>query len=199
MLIYFVRHGQTDWNKALRWQGRSDVELNQTGRKQAKAVQLYFVEHAIKPSAVLSSPMRRALETARGIASAFELEVVPEQAFREINLGEFEGKTTDELLAEYALLFENWLANHHLVASPGGENIEQAIARMQKTLNKHIEKFGDKLVIVAHQAIMMAMKAALSGDHSLKTLASYKQANYEIDAWDVERAHIAERIDIRVS
>lgn len=197
MLIYFVRHGQTDWNKAQRWQGRSDVELNQTGRLQAKAVQAFFVEHNIKPSAVLSSPMRRALETAHGIASAFEQDVLSEQAFREINLGDFEGKTTDELIAEYGERFKDWLANHHLTASPGGENIEQAITRIKDTLNTHIQQFGDQLVIVAHQAIMIAMKAALSGDHTLKTLASYKQANYEIDVWDVDQAQTIDRIDIR--
>lgn len=198
MLIYFVRHGQTDWNKAQRWQGRSDVELNQTGRKQAHAVQAYFVEHNITPSAVLSSPMRRALATAQGIAEAVEQEVLPEQAFREINLGDFEGKTTDELIARYGKCFEDWLANHHLVASPGGENIEQAITRIKDTLNAHIQQFGDQLVIVAHQAIMIAMKAALSGDLALTTLASYKQANHEIDVWDVDRAKIIKRIDIRV-
>lgn len=199
MLIYFVRHGQTDWNKALRWQGRSDIELNQTGRAQAKAVQAYFIEHNIRPSVVISSPMKRALETAHGIAEAFDQPIKREPAFCEIDLGDFEGKTTDELKAEYGDVFDHWLANHHLQASPGGENIEQAIERMQKALQAHIHQFGDKLVIVAHQAILMAMKAALSGDRSLEILATYKQANFEIDVWDVDRSKIFKRVDIRSS
>lgn len=197
MLIYFVRHGQTDWNKELRWQGRSDIELNKTGRAQAKAVQAHFLAQSIRPSAVVSSPMKRALETARSIANAFKQDVVQEQAFSEIDLGEFEGKISDELKAEYGEHYDCWRANHHLQAPPGGENLEQAIGRMQAPLNAHIQHYGDQLVIVAHQAILMAMKAALSGDRSLEGLSSYKQANFEIDAWDVEHAQIAKRIEIR--
>ncbi len=200
MIIYFVRHGQTDWNKALRWQGGgSDVELNSTGHEQAGTVRDWFVEQGIQPAAVLSSPMKRAQATAACIASAFDLTVEPEPAFRELALGDYEGKLTEELRAQYGEQFDLWLNAYHLIAPPAGESLEQAIDRMRPALMAHIRQYGDQTIIVAHQAILMAMKAALSGDLEPQTLASYKQANHEIDVWDVEQARISKRIDIKHS
>lgn len=197
MLIYFVRHGQTDWNKGLRWQGaEADNQLNETGRAQAKAVRDWFVEHAVKPSAIISSPLQRAVATAECLAMAYDLKVQCEPLFKEVGLGEFEGKTTMELKALYGDRFDQWLHSYHLLAPPGGENLEQAIGRMGDVLLAHIQEHGDQTVIVAHQAILMAMKAALSGDLSKATLAGYKQANNEIDLWDFGRAEIRQRINI---
>ncbi len=198
MFIYFVRHGQTDWNKALRWQGgSSDIELNATGREQGQAVKDWFLDMGIKPVAILSSPMKRAMATAECLASAYAQKIIVEPAFREVALGDFEGKLTEELQAQYGEQFDAWLQAYHLIASPGGESLEQAIKRMQPALLARIGQYGDQMVVVAHQAILMGMKAALSGDLSPQTLATYKQANHEIDVWDVEHAHISQRIDIR--
>ncbi len=198
MFIYFVRHGQTDWNKALRWQGgSSDIELNATGREQGQAVKDWFLDMGIKPVVILSSPMKRAMATAECLASAYAQKIIVEPAFREVALGDFEGKLTEELQAQYGEQFEAWLQAYHLIASPGGESLEQAIKRMQPALLAHIRQYGDQMVVVAHQAILMGMKAALSGDLGPQTLATYKQANHEIDVWDVEHAHISQRIDIR--
>lgn len=200
MIIYFVRHGQTDWNKALRWQGGgSDVELNATGQGQARAVRDWFVELGIQPAAVLSSPMKRARATAECIASAFQLAVEPEPAFREVALGEYEGMLTEELQAQYGEQFDLWLKAYHLIAPPGGESLEQAIDRMRPALFTRLEQYGDQTIIVAHQAILMGMKGALSGNISPQMLASYKQANHEIDVWDVDQACISRRIDINKS
>lgn len=197
MLIYFVRHGQTDWNKALRWQGgEADNELNATGQEQARAVRAWFVDQAVTPAVVISSPLKRALATAECLASAFEQQVIPEPAFKEVGLGEFEGKTTVELQTMYGDRFTQWMEACHLIAPPGGENLEQAIERIQSTLMMHIRAHGERMVIVAHQAILMAMKAALSGDLSKRALATYKQANHEIDIWDYDQAGIVRRINI---
>ena len=197
MIIYFVRHGQTDWNKALRWQADSDIELNAAGREQAAAIRQWFQDQAQHPSAIVSSPRKRALATARGIASACGQEVSFDPEFRELSLGEFEGKTTAALEQEYGQVFANGLGAFHRIAAPGGENLDQGIERMYPALRACITEYGDRLVIVAHQGILMAMKAALSGDQQTSALAAYKQANYEIDVWDVDRACIQQRIDIR--
>ncbi|MEE9448304.1 MAG: histidine phosphatase family protein [Arenicellales bacterium] len=196
MLIYFVRHGQTDWNIAFKWQGRSDIALNLTGQAQAQAIQSFFVQQDLVPSAVISSPLQRAMATAEVIAKPFNIKVVAEPAFLELKLGAFEGKSSDELKAQHGDTFEDWLAAYHTVASPEGEDIKMGIARMHQTLLNTIEQHGDRLVIVAHQAILMAMKSALSGDQSIEMLQQYKQANFEVDTWDVEQACIFERINI---
>jgi broad specificity phosphatase PhoE len=197
MLIYFVRHGQTDWNKALRWQGgNADIQLNATGREQARAVRDWFLTEGIMPGAILSSPMLRARTTAECIAAELELKVILEPTFREVGLGEFEGKTTDELQRLYGDKFSHWLAACHVEAAPGGESLEQAVGRMKPALMSHIGKVEGPLIIVAHQAILMGMKAALSGVFSPEMLSSYKQANYEIDVWDRALASLIQRIDI---
>ena len=199
MIIYFVRHGQTDWNKAFRWQADSDIALNATGREQAAAVGQWFLDQDVQPSAVVSSPRQRARVTAEHIASACGQEVLIEPAFRELSLGDFEGRTTPELEQEYGQVFADWLSAYHRIAAPGGENLEQGIDRMYPALRAYIAEYGDRLTIVAHQAILMAMKAALSGDQEPSALAAFKQANYEIDVWDVEGACIQRRVDIRGS
>lgn len=198
MLIYFVRHGQTDWNKALRWQGgEADNELNSAGQAQARAVRDWFVGQGLTPARVVSSPLKRAMATAECLAGAFAINVQHEIAFKEVGLGQFEGKTTTELQLEYGDQFDQWLAAYHLIAPPGGESLEQAVERLQASLMAHIRAVGDSLVIVAHQAILMAMKAALSGDMRIDTLASYKQANNEIDIWDYEQAQILQRVKLQ--
>ncbi len=197
MYLSFIRHGQTDWNKQLRWQSRSDIPLNETGEAQAVKISRFLKNSNHRPRAVVSSPMQRAMSTARCIAKVSGIEVIAEPAFLELELGEFEGKTTAALQLEYGDVFENWLKSYHAKAPPGGESIDQAILRMRPTLLSRMQEFGDGLVIVAHQAILIAMKAALSGDTAIDTLATYKQANDEIDIWDINRAKISQRIDIR--
>lgn len=195
--LYFVRHGQTNWNKALRWQGSSDNPLNQLGLEQADAVAAYFVEQAVPAQAVISSPLKRAMSTAGTITEALGLELVVEPEFRELDLGDFEGKTTDELKAEYGKQFDHWLSRYHVDATPGGESLAQGRVRVSTPLKQYMRQFDASIIIVAHQAILCAMKASQSGKMDLQTLASYKQANYEIDVWDVERAALRERVDIR--
>ncbi len=195
--LYFVRHGQTDWNKVFRWQGASDNPLNQLGLEQADAVAAYFVEQAVPAQAVISSPLKRARTTAGAITDALGLKLLVEPEFRELNLGDYEGKTTDELKAEYGEQFEYWLSRYHVDATPGGESLAQGQVRVSVPLKLYMQQFNAPIIIVAHQAILCAMKASLSGKMDLQTLGSYKQANYEIDVWDVEKANIRARIDIR--
>ena len=66
MLLYLVRHGETDWNRSRRIQGRTDIELNDTGREQALATSRLLARR--EWNAVISSPLSRALETASIIA-----------------------------------------------------------------------------------------------------------------------------------
>ncbi len=195
--LYFVRHGQTDWNKAFRWQGSSDNPLNQTGLEQADAIADYFVAQGVQVDAVISSPLKRAMTTGGVIAGALGLELMVEPQFHELSLGDFEGKTTDELKAEYAEVFDQWLGRYHLDPAPGGESLEQGMQRMAPALKLYMRRFNQPIIIVAHQAILSAMKAVLSSKMDVATLAGYKQANYEVDVWDVENACLQTRIDIR--
>jgi len=194
--IYFVRHGQTDWNKALRWQGSSDNPLNQVGREQAERIAAYFAGQDIEIEAIYSSPLLRARTTGDTICKTLRLNLIVEPVFHELSLGDYEGKTTDELKAEYGELFDDWLKRYHLDAAPGGENLSQGILRVSSVLQSLLQQFDKAIIIVGHQAILSAMKAALSGETDIQTLAAYKQANDEVDIWDVASASLRERVKL---
>ncbi|MCQ2597140.1 MAG: histidine phosphatase family protein [Treponema sp.] len=94
MKLYLLRHGETDWNKEWRLQGLSDISLNENGIAQAKeAAQKYAHLHF---DYVFSSPLQRALNTARILAEPHGLEVQTDERLCEICLGDLEGKTVEE-------------------------------------------------------------------------------------------------------
>ena len=98
--LYLVRHGETDWNRARRIQGTTDIELNEIGREQARATGRLLGRR--RWDGVVTSPLSRAAETARIIAEELGL---PEprtlDALVERNYGEAEGLTGDELLTRF--------------------------------------------------------------------------------------------------
>ena len=97
--FYFIRHGQTDWNLEGRMQGRTDIPLNETEREQARAAILYSKNLNI--DLIVSSPLKRAFETAEIIGQALNLKVETHQDLQERHFGSNEGRLTSEIKAEY--------------------------------------------------------------------------------------------------
>jgi probable phosphoglycerate mutase len=97
--LLFIRHGQTDWNVAGRWQGHTDIPLNATGIAQAEAVARRLANWPI--DAIYSSDLQRAAVTAEKIAQSLNLQPIFDPQWREWSLGEFEGFTTAELREQY--------------------------------------------------------------------------------------------------
>ena len=91
-MIYFVRHGQTEWNKIGRMQGRIDIELNSEGKEQANIVKEKL--KGVKFDKVFSSPLKRAKETAQIICNQ---EIIFDDRLKERFNGELEGKTKNEI------------------------------------------------------------------------------------------------------
>lgn len=195
MQIYFTRHGQTDWNKAGRWQSRTDIPLNEIGEAQASALRQWVLSEQVKPKWVVTSPLSRAQKTA-SIAFASLGEHRIESRFIELNQGDYEGRYQTELRQEVGEEnYQSWLGSYHQQAAPNGENVFQGVERVQPALKEWIEHSqGQDLVIVAHQGILMAMKAALSGLTDVVSLKSYKQANNEIDVWSVADRVLSRRV-----
>ncbi len=106
--IILVRHGETDWNRVKRVQGgSSNTPLNDIGREQAKGLAAMLAKEKI--CAVYSSPLERALVTAKGIAGVHGLEVITEPSLREIEAGELEGVLSSELGRRFSE-FLSWTA-----------------------------------------------------------------------------------------
>jgi broad specificity phosphatase PhoE len=93
--ILLARHGETDWNRQLRFQGHADEPLNETGRAQARELASRLRHEPI--AAVYSSDLRRASETAEIVAAIMELPIVLDRRLREIHVGSWQGRTRGEL------------------------------------------------------------------------------------------------------
>jgi broad specificity phosphatase PhoE len=93
--ILVARHGETEWNRERRWQGRSDLSLNERGRAQAKALAEKL--EAVPLRAVYASDLRRAYETALVVAEAKGLAVMPMPELREVDVGSWTGLSYDEV------------------------------------------------------------------------------------------------------
>lgn len=92
------RHGQTDWNLAQRFQGQTDIPLNDAGLAQAQAAAPYLA--ALHPDAIVSSPLQRALTTADALAQIVDLAVTSDERLEEINVGSWAGLTVPEVYAD---------------------------------------------------------------------------------------------------
>lgn len=134
--LYVVRHGRTEWNATNRFQGQADVPLDEVGRAQAAA--MASVLGMTGPSAIWSSDLSRARETAQAVSEIADVPVQVEPAFREIFTGDWEGLTGDEVAARWPGDWERWHAGEDIVRAGGAETREQVGKR-----------FGDALVGVA--------------------------------------------------
>jgi broad specificity phosphatase PhoE len=102
--IVLVRHGETDWNRERRYQGHADTPLNEDGRNQAKELANLLAAEPV--TALYTSPLRRATETAEIIAAKLGVEPRALEALREIDVGAWEGLTIDQVRGRYPERFD---------------------------------------------------------------------------------------------
>jgi broad specificity phosphatase PhoE len=133
--ILLVRHGETDWNRIHRFQGRSDLPLNQKGKDQACALALALRHESL--AAIYSSPLVRALETARQIRVFHPaVPLFEEEGLVEMDLGEFEGMETHRWVVQYPNFRSAWEETPSAVRMPGGETLQEVQARAVVTLER---------------------------------------------------------------
>jgi len=101
-ILYLVRHGETDWNATGRWQGHTDVPLNERGMQQARLLAQRLLREGIHFDAIYSSDLTRAYQTAWEIGSLLKVAVQLWPPLREIDMGEWSGLTRDEIRARYS-------------------------------------------------------------------------------------------------
>ena len=189
MALYLVRHGQTDWNLEKRFQSRTDVPLNATGLAQAAAVRDELRRRGVEFTAARTTPLGRAQRTAEIILEGTGLTAVVEPSFIELEFGGFEGRLESELREEFGERYTAWRASEYTEAPPaGGESIINGSERVRPALLalRDAAVAGDVL-IVAHQAVNMAMKVAISGRSDVATAATFRQNNDDVDVWDMDR------------
>ena len=160
--LLLVRHGQTDWNVERRIQGWEPVPLNDTGRAQARAAASLLAD--LKPAAVVSSPVLRAVQTAEILKDALgwpdPVETHP--GFGEFRMGDWDGKALSELWGAEAWRF--YLDHPAETTFPRGESLADIRARAIGAANAVVsEKGGGSVVIVSHGGIVRLLTMAAYG------------------------------------
>ena len=161
--LVLVRHGQTAWNLAGRAQGHADVELDETGRAQVRAMVPYVA--AMAPSALWSSDLARARETADRLAEATGLDVRLDARLREFDAGARSGLTLAEFAERFPAAHASWQAGHVTGHVPGAETIADVRARMVPALRDAwgATAPGETTVVVAHGACLRVSLLGLLG------------------------------------
>ena len=146
--LLLVRHGATALSAEARFCGVTDVELTDLGRAQADRLAEALVD--LKPDAVVSSPMRRALETAEAVAGRLEGKVEVVAELRETDFGAWEGLTIDEVAQGWPEELARWRADPGY-APPTGESFSDTSRRVARAAAKIVSANpGGKVVVVSH-------------------------------------------------
>ena len=145
--VVLWRHGQTEWNMVNRFQGHSDIPLNEVGRYQVKHAAEILA--GMNPTSIISSDLGRARDTAQALADLVGLSVRTDENLRETNGGMWEGKTGAENRAEDFQNFIRWIDGDDNPAGTTGETRSEVANRAVKVIKGELEGKRDQLLIVA--------------------------------------------------
>jgi alpha-ribazole phosphatase/probable phosphoglycerate mutase len=160
--LILIRHGETEWNKSLRFQGHRDIPLSEDGREQARKIARRLACEKIDTA--YASDLSRALETAKAIADYHKLEVNMVPELREINFGYWEGLTHKEIDSKYPESMAQWLSNPEETKIPGGESMNDVAERCRVGISGILADNPNKDVLVAaHGGVLRIVVAQALG------------------------------------
>jgi broad specificity phosphatase PhoE len=161
-LFYFIRHGETVWNAEGRLCGRTDVPLSEVGRRQAQLLAARL--RAVPVEALYSSPLERALETARLIGLAIGREPEVDRRLAELNYGVWEGRTFEEIKHSTPTDYRNWDADPARLAPPDGETGLQLVDRVMPFLAELAQRHQKgNVVVVCHKTVCRLLTCQIMG------------------------------------
>lgn len=160
--IILVRHGETDWNRGEVFRGRSDVDLNENGRRQAELLGEYLSRDPI--DFIYSSPLQRAVKTAGAIAAHHNLEVNNVSNLIDFDFGEWQGLSLKEVKAKYEEIHRDWMDTPEQVRIPGGECLEEVSGRVMSFVEDAVMRCGEgRIVLVSHRVVCKVLICGLLG------------------------------------
>ena len=183
--VFLIRHGQTMWNKELKFQGHSDIKLSEEGLRQAEQVALRLRREPF--SAIYSSDLVRARETAETVALYHSLPVVTMPEFREVCFGEWEGLKYEHIYAGWSEEINKFFQYPSQVEIPGGESFYD----VQRRTNQGLEELrtrheGECIAVVTHGGAIRTLLCSALGI-SLDSLWSFRQDNTAINIVEYEK------------
>lgn len=183
--VILVRHGQTEWNRVERFRGHADVPLNETGLKQAEATGRRVAEKW-KPIAVYSSPLSRAVKTAEAIAKHFDLKVQIHPGLADIDYGDWQGLSPDEVRERWAEMLDKWYTAPQLAVIPNGETLAALRERALKTVNELAKcHAGETILLLGHTVINRVILLGVLGLEN-ERFWRIKQEPCAINLFDME-------------
>ncbi|HEY0883809.1 MAG TPA: histidine phosphatase family protein [Ramlibacter sp.] len=199
--MILVRHGETDWNRELRFQGHVDVGLNAIGLEQARRLASRL---AAEPAAHLyASDLLRAQQTAQPVADQLGVPSLTEPALREQSFGTVDGMRVDDIKAQHPQAWEQWLRFHEDFCMPGGETAREFHARVVDAVYRIAgDHPGATLVVVTHGGVLdmiwrTARSLSLSGPRQSEipnagvSRVRVSAGRIEVLAW-ADTAHLAD-------
>jgi probable phosphoglycerate mutase len=183
MKLYFIRHGQTDWNKARKIQGSCDIELNADGRKQAEVLCRKLKEENTPITRIYTSIQKRAHQTAVILSQATNLELITIDGLQEVNLGLWEGLSWTEVRDQYPSEYNAWYHNRRYDKSHNGESYQEVVDRAMKTIQTIIKENSNDIAIVTHNAVIMCLQCYLTNT-PFEEMKSFKSTNTAITKID---------------
>ena len=184
MKLYLVRHGETEWNKEGRMQGRQGVGLNETGVLQVEKLRDEIRERGLRFDICFASPLKRAVETAESLVGG-ECEILYDERLVERGFGEFEGKSMEEF---WASVGDNDILDRRLnYGERGLEPIREVLRRAEEFLADLKKNYGGKerVLIVAHGALLRALNFAILGYDDETDFHSMHFENAEMREYEI--------------
>jgi probable phosphoglycerate mutase len=167
--LLLARHGETDWNRELRWQGHANRPLNDQGREQARALAHELA--ADPPGAVYTSDLARSYETAAIVAAELGLPVTADARLREVDVGEWSGLMWSEIEERYP---EG--AARRLAGGTGWEQGEEYSAMAERVVASLVEiaaaHDGGRVLVVTHGGPVVATWLAAGGAFEARPVVS---------------------------
>jgi broad specificity phosphatase PhoE len=150
--ILLARHGETVFNVEGRWQGQSDSPLTGRGRAQARQLALALADENL--TAVYTSDLGRAANTAAEVAAVHNLPIQPDERLREIHTGDWTGQGRAEIDAAWPGGLKAWASTPSGYLMPGGESIHAAQARaLDFFADRMPDHLGQTVVVISHGAV----------------------------------------------
>jgi broad specificity phosphatase PhoE len=159
--IIIARHGETALNAAEVFRGRVDAALNETGLKQAALLAGYLSNLEIE--ALYSSPLRRAVQTAEAIGERCELKVNVELRLTDLDFGQWQGLSLQEVREKYGELYPLWENEPEQIRMPGGESLSDVRERVIPLVNDLLDRHAGRVMLVSHRVVNKVLLCALLG------------------------------------
>ena len=162
--IVLVRHGHTGWNEGVgeRFRGRSEVDLDELGVRQAEATASRICQWEV--AAVYSSPLQRAMSTARILADSLNVDPCPIDGLVDIEYGAWQGLSLREAQSRDSELYSMWLEYPHLARFPEGEALGQVQSRAVAAVESvSFSQPEQPVIIVSHKVVCKVLMCAFLG------------------------------------